>query len=385
MKLIATAAFGLESVVGRELSWLGYDQQQTENGRVIFEGDLEAICRTNLWLRCADRILLLIGRFPADSFEALFQGTKGLPWEHWIPENGAFPVTGKSVKSKLFSVPDCQAIVKKAIVERLKTIYRRDWFDETGPVYKVEVSLLNDIACLTIDTSGAGLHKRGYREEAGPAPLKETLACGLLYISRWKPDRALLDPFCGSGTIPIEAAMIGMNLAPGLHRTFLCETWPCMPDELWQDLRAQALRKADRSRELRIYASDRDYFALSLAKRHAALAGVENHIHFQKVDYRVTSSRYRYGFIVTNPPYGQRLADKEETEMLYRGMGSHFQTFDTWSYYILASHPNFETLFGRKADKKRKLYNGRILCQYYQYYGPKPSLPESSGNIGQPM
>lgn len=371
--LIATSAFGIEAVVGRELQKLGYTDQYIENGKVTFSGDESAICKTNLWLRTADRVLLKMGEFKALSFEELFEQTKALPWEQWIPEDGEFPVDGKSVDSKLFSISDCQAIVKKAIVERLKTKYKCEWFKETGPRYRIEVSLLKDMATLTIDTSGAGLHKRGYRKLVGGAPLKETMACALIQISRWRPDRALFDPFCGSGTIPIEAAMIGLNMAPGLNREFDAEKWPNIPKTLWVEERKQARNMVKTDLELKIQGTDISEDAISLARNHAKMAGVDKNIHIQRMPMSDIRSKYKYGFIICNPPYGERLGQMKEIEKLYREMGTVFSSLDTWSYYVISSHPEFEKLFGRKANKKRKLYNGRILCNYYQFYGPPPS------------
>ncbi|MCX7708274.1 MAG: class I SAM-dependent RNA methyltransferase [Clostridia bacterium] len=372
IQLIATSAFGIEAIVGRELKKLGYEDQMVENGRVTFSADESAICRTNLWLRTADRILVKVGEFKALSFEELFEGTKALPWEQWIPEDAEFPVEGKSVDSKLFSVPDCQAIVKKAVVEKLKLKYKKDWFEEKGAKYKIEVSLLKDMATLTIDTSGAGLHKRGYRKLVSGAPLKETLASAMILISPWNHDRILVDPFCGSGTIPIEAALIGLNIAPGISREFAAERWPVIPEKLWQEARKEARDLAKMDRELRIHGSDIDDEVMSLARYHAKQAGVESQIHLQRMPMADLKSRYKYGFIICNPPYGERLGEDREVERLYKQMGSVFKTLDTWSYYVLTSHPGFEKLFGRNADKKRKLYNGRLQCNYYQYFGPKP-------------
>lgn len=372
IQLIATSAFGIEAVVGRELKKLGYEDQMVENGRVTFFGDESAICRSNLWLRTADRVLVKVGEFKAQSFEELFENTKALPWEQWIPEDAEFPVEGKSIDSKLFSVPDCQAIVKKAVVEKLKQKYKRDWFEETGPKFKIEVALLKDMATLTIDTSGAGLHKRGYRKLVSGAPLKETLACAMLLVSRWNPDRVLVDPFCGSGTIPIEAALMGLNIAPGSGREFVAESWPAIPADLWREARTEAQDLAVRDKELRISGSDIDEEVMSLARYHAKQAGVDKHIHLQRMPMSELKSRYKYGFIVCNPPYGERLGQDREVEKLYKEMGRIFGTLDTWSYYVITSHPEFEKLFGRRADKKRKLYNGRLLCNYYQFYGPPP-------------
>ncbi|MCX7749947.1 MAG: class I SAM-dependent RNA methyltransferase [Clostridia bacterium] len=372
IQLIATSAFGIEAVVGRELKKLGYEDQFVENGKVTFAADESAICRSNLWLRTADRVLLKIGEFKALSFEELFEGTKALPWDEWIPEDAEFPVEGKSVDSKLSSVPDCQAIVKKAVVEKMKLRYKRQWFEETGPRYRIEVSLLKDMATLTIDTSGPGLHKRGYRKLVGQAPLKETLASAMLLVSRWNWDRILIDPFCGTGTIPIEAALMALNIAPGLNREFASESWTRIPKSLWIKAREEAGDLAQHSRELRIQGSDINEEAMSLARYHAKQAGVESKIHLQKMSFEDIRSKYKYGFIICNPPYGERLGEMREVEKLYNQMGKVFSGFDTWSYYVISAHPNFEKLFGRRADKKRKLYNGRILCNYYQFFGPPP-------------
>ncbi len=370
--LIATCVFGLEAVVARELNWLGYMDRQVENGRITFAGDELAICRTNIWLRCAERILVKVGEFKALTFDELFEGTKALPWGDWLPENAEFPVDGKSVDSKLASIPDCQAIVKKAIVEKMKLKYKKQWFEENGPLYRIEVGLLKDMVTLTIDTTGMGLHKRGYRTLVSGAPLKETMAAAMLMISRWKPDRALIDPFCGSGTIPIEAALIARNIAPGIKRKFSAEGWPQTPPELWKKAREEAADKVKKVPDLRIHGSDIDEEVISLARYHAAQAGVAEDIHLQRLPLSDISSRYKYGFIVGNPPYGERLGEMPEVEKLYREMGIVFKKFDTWSFYIITSHPQFEALFKRKADKKRKLYNGRIMCNYFQFYGPPP-------------
>jgi len=376
LHLIATCVFGLEAVVARELNWLGYTDQQVENGKVTFAGDELAICRTNIWLRCAERILVKVGEFSALTFDELFEGAKALPWGDWLPENAEFPVDGKSVNSKLASVPDCQAIVKKAIVEKMKLKYKKQWFEENGPLYRIEVGLLKDVATLTIDTTGMGLHKRGYRTLVSDAPLKETLAAAMLMISRWKPDRALIDPFCGSGTIPIEAALIAGNIAPGAKRSFSAEAWQQVPPDLWKKAREEAGDRMKKVTDLRIHGSDINDEVISLARYHAAQAGVAQDIHLQRLPLSDISSRYKYGFIICNPPYGERLGEMPEVEKLYREMGSVFKKFDTWSFYVITSHPRFEALFGRKADKKRKLYNGRIMCNYFQFYGPPPPKPD---------
>lgn len=379
IRLIATSAFGIEAVVGRELNWLGYSDQQVENGRVTFAGDEEAICRTNLWLRTADRVLVKMGEFKALTFDELFKGTKALPWDEWLPENAEFPVDGRSVDSKLSSVPDCQAIVKKAIVEKLKLKYKKQWFDENGPLYRIEVGLLKDTATLTVDTTGPGLHKRGYRTLSTDAPLKETLAAAMLMISRWKPDRALIDPFCGSGTIPVEAALIAGNIAPGAKRSFSSEGWHQTPSILWAKAREEAADKVRKMDDIRIQGSDIDDKAIGIARYHANQAGVAEYIHLQRLPVSDISSRYKYGFIVCNPPYGERLNEMPAVEKLYRELGGVFKRFETWSFYVITSHPRFEALVGRKADKKRKLFNGRIQCNYYQFYGPPP---QRIGNPG---
>jgi len=374
--LIATAAFGLEAVVAHEVKKLGYEEVQVENGKVTFEADLKALARTNLWLRTADRVRLKMGEFQATSFEELFEQTKALPWADWIPENGTFPVEGKSIKSQLFSVSDCQAIVKKAVVESLKKTYKKEWFEEKGPLYKIEVALLKDVVTLTIDTSGPGLHKRGYRDWIGPAPLKETLAAALIQLSYWNPDRVLVDPLCGSGTIPIEAALIGMNIAPGMNRTFACEEWPIIPRTIWRETRAETHDLAKYDRKLSIMGTDIDGEILKVARRNAQEADVADQIHFQEIPVRDWRSAKKYGVIICNPPYGERISDRREVESLYREMGKVFTSQDTWSYYVITSHKEFEKLFGRKADKKRKLYNGPMEIHYYQFFGPRPPRRE---------
>lgn len=377
IELIATAAFGLEAVVAEELRQLGYKDLMVENGKVTFFGDEKAICRTNLWLRTAGRLLIKVGEFQALSFEELFQKTKALPWPDWLPEDANFPVQGKSVNSKLYSVPDCQAIVKKAIVEKMKMKYKKSWFDEKGPCYPLEVALLKDTATLTIDTSGSGLHKRGYRKLQSEAPLRETLAAAMILLSRWKPDRVLIDPFCGSGTIPIEAALIGQNIAPGFLREFAFNHWPNISRNLWQQVREEAEDLAKRDRKLHIIGTDINEEVLSLARYHARQAGVEGQIHFQCQPVAQMRSRYKYGYLICNPPYGERLGEIREAEKLYREMKEVFGLLDTWSFYVLTSHPDFEKLFGRIANKKRKLFNGRIQCNYYQFFGPKPPRREA--------
>lgn len=381
IELIATAAFGLEAIVARELKNLGYDQVTVENGKVTYTSNELGICRSNLWLRSADRVTLKMGSFEAKTFEELFQQTKALPWEDWLPENANFPVEGKSIKSQLFSVPDCQAIVKKAIVERLKQTYGRNWFDETGPRYTIEVALLNNIATLTIDTSGPGLHKRGYRQLAGQAPLKETLAAAMIQLSFWNKDRALIDPFCGTGTLPIEAAFIAQNRAPGLKRSFAAEKWPNISKVLWQEAWQEALDLWDRNNTLHIYGSDIDPKALTLARAHATDAGVDEVVHFQKLPAADVRSRFEYGHLITNPPYGERLGDDKEVAKLYQELGETFHRLETWSLHMITTHQHPEQFIGRRWDKSRKLYNGRLECHYYQFFGPRPPRRMETGAV----
>ncbi|MED4751532.1 class I SAM-dependent RNA methyltransferase [Brevibacillus choshinensis] len=375
VELIATATFGLESVVAEEVKALGYTDVQVENGKVTFTADISAIARTNLWLRTADRVRLKIGEFQATTFDELFEKTKALPWADWITEDATFPVEGKSVKSTLFSVPDCQAIVKKAVVESLKKTYKRDWFDEQGPLFKIEVALLKDVATLTIDTSGPGLHKRGYRELIGTAPLKETMAAAMIILSRWKPDRVFMDPFCGSGTIPIEAALIGQNIAPGMNREFVSESWPTIPKSAWREARAETHDLARYDQKMEIIGTDMDEEILKIARINAAEAGVDELIHFQRMDMRDIRTKKKYGYLICNPPYGERLGEWKQVSKMYGEMGKTFAALDTWSFYIITSDELFEEHFGRKASKKRKLYNGNMKVDYYQFFGPKPPRP----------
>ncbi len=376
LHLIATCAFGLEAVVARELAALGYAGQPGDTGRVHFDGDVAAICRANLWLRTADRVLVRVGEFEASDFGALFDRTRELPWEEWIPPDGAFPVIGRSIRSTLSSVPACQKIVKKAIVERLRHAHGVQDLAETGAMRRVEVALLKDRATLTLDTSGAGLSKRGYRTLVGAAQLRETLAAALVLLSYWRPERALVDPFCGTGTIPIEAALIGRNLAPGLNRAFAAEKWSAIPAARWQEARAEARDLAERERPLHIAGTDASDEALSLARFHARAAGVEAAVHFQKREFAGLESRHEYGCLICNPPYGERMGSAAEVETLYRSIPEVLRRFKTWSHYILSSHPRLEELVGRPADRRRKLYNARIECTYYQFHGPRPPDPE---------
>ncbi|HJT31544.1 MAG TPA: bifunctional 23S rRNA (guanine(2069)-N(7))-methyltransferase RlmK/23S rRNA (guanine(2445)-N(2))-methyltransferase RlmL [Pirellulales bacterium] len=379
LNLLATSAVGLEAVVARELKALGYEPRIVQTGRIAFAGDEAAVCRANLWLRCADRVLVQLGSFEATDFGQLFDQTFDLPWHDWLPADAAFPVNGRSVKSQLSSVPACQKIVKKAIVEKLKQAHHATTLPEIGPQYTVEVALLDDRATLTLDTSGPSLHKRGYRRLVGEAQLKETMAAALVMLSFWRPDRPLLDPFCGSGTIPIEAALIGRNLAPGLRRGVAAEAWAAISQKLWHEARQEARDLAKPDLPVRIIGTDVDEEALSLARYHAQQAGVAEQIHFQQRDFRDLASSKEYGCLICNPPYGERMGHADELEELYASMPLVLRRLKTWSHYILTAFPDFEKLVGRTADRRRKLYNARIECTYYQFHGPRPGTPIDEG------
>ena len=370
-KLVATSAMGLEAIVAQEVKDLGYETT-VENGKVYFEGDETAIARCNLWLRVADRVKIVVAQFPARSFEELFESVKAIQWEKYLPVDAAFPVSGKSVKSKLFSVPDCQAITKKAIVERLKFHNKRLGFlDESGATYKIEVSILKDVATLTIDTSGAGLHKRGYRQVQGEAPLKETLAAALVQISKWNPNRPFADPFCGSGTIALEAAMIGQNIAPGYNREFISEEWNWMKAKIWDDVREEAESIANYDQPLEIIGTDIDHRMISIAQENAFEAGFGDMITFKQMQARDFTTTFTDGVMIGNPPYGERIGEVDEIEQVIRDMGRVMENHPTWSVYMLSSMENFEELYGKRATKKRKLFNGFIRTDYYQYWGQK--------------
>ncbi len=376
INLIATSTFGLEACVKREAIRLGFENIKTYDGRVEFTGDESTIAKANLWMRFASKILIKVGEFKAVTFDELFEGTKALDWGSWITEDGKFTVTGKSVKSTLFSVSDCQAIVKKAVVEKLKQKYHVPWFDETGAEYTIQVALLNDVATLTIDTSGSGLHKRGYRETAMIAPLKETLAAAMVDLSYWNKDRILLDPMCGSGTIPIEAALIARNVAPGLNRKFASEEWARIDNSIWKQERINAYKAINYDVMPKIYGSDMDAEAIEVAKENAIKAGVDDCIEFTVKPCQEVVLPGDYGCLITNPPYGERIGELKEVEDLYRSLGKIMATNPTWSSYVITSMEYFEKLFGRKADAKRKLFNGRIKIDYYQFYGPRPPKKE---------
>lgn len=378
--LLATAPLGLEALVAREVKELGYETTVVENGRVLFEADALGIARCNLWLRTADRVLLVVGQFQATTFEDLFEGTKALPWVDLLPRDCRFPVDGRSVKSQLASVPACQAIVKKAIVASLQKRYKEEWFSETGPEYSIEVSLLKDEVTLTLDTSGLGLHKRGYRTSTGVAPIKETLAAALVLLSRWSGHRPFADPLCGTGTIAIEAAMIASDMAPGMQREFASEAFDWVGPKNFAVAREEAEDREDRSPRLAypIYASDIDSRALRMAEEHARLAGVAHKIQFSARDIQSFVTSADYGCIVTNPPYGERIGDREQVRIVESTLGRILRDAPTWSLFVLTASPQFLRHMGRKADKNRKLYNGRIECKLYQYLGPLPPRQFSS-------
>lgn len=371
-QLLAVCPMGLEAVVSKEIQELGYTTT-VENGKIFFEGDEAAIVKCNLWLRTADRIKIVVGQFNAKTFDELFEKTKELPWETIIEKEGNFPVQGRSVKSTLYSVPDCQAIVKKAIVERLKSAYKeKGWLDESGAKYPVEVALLKDKALLTIDTSGSGLNKRGYRLAQGEAPIKETLAASLIKLANWTGNTPLIDPFCGSGTIAIEACLIAQNIAPGFNRDFVSETWDIMPDRLYDELRDEADQQANYDRPLEIYASDIDPEMIEIARRNAEEVGLSDIINFKVQDVNTLSIESSAPVaMIGNPPYGERIGDRAEVEEMYRYIGQLMQEHPYLSTYILTSNNEFEFLVNQKATKRRKLFNGYIECTYYQYWGNK--------------
>lgn len=372
---IVPCHFGLEAVLKREIMDLGLEIVEVEDGRVTFAGDRQALCRANIFLRSAQRVLIKIGNFHAETFEELFQGTKALPWEAYIPKDGKFWVAkAASVKSKLFSPSDIQSIMKKAMVERMKGVYHTDWFSETGADYPVRVFIKKDEVTVGLDTSGESLHKRGYRKLTAKAPIAENLAAALLLLTPWKKDRILVDPFCGSGTIPIEAAMMAAGIAPGKTRSFTAQAWEhVVPARLWQQTREEALARENLDIETQIQGYDVDDEMVSIARANAKLAGVEHLVHFQRRDVDQLSHAKKYGFILTNPPYGERLEDKENLFALYRTLGERYRALDSWSMYVITSYEQAQEAIGKKADKNRKLYNGMIKTYFYQYMGPKPT------------
>lgn len=372
LELIATATFGLEAVVRRELENLGCRILKTEDGKITYMGDERTIVRSNLWLRCADRVLLKLAEFNAAEFEELFQQTKAIAWEELIPVDGKFTVTGTSVKSKLHSVPACQSIVKKAIVERMKDFYGLEQFAETGAEYTVKATLLKDRVTITVDTSGKGLHKRGYRISDVAAPIKETLAAAMVQLSFWKPGRILLDPCCGSGTIPIEAAMIGRNIAPGLNRDFACQEWGWIDQRIWKEEKKAAFEAIDYDAELEISGMDINGKAVEAARQNAEEAGVDDCVSFRKGDAAAIKAFGRNGIIITNPPYGERIGEEKEIARIYNGFGRFFQGNPDWSLFMITTDKDAEErIMGRKADRRRKLYNGRLETCYYQFHGER--------------
>ena len=373
-ELLAPCHFGLEAVLKKEIIDLGYEISQVEDGRVTFIGDAEAICRANVFLRTAERILLKVGSFTAVSFEELFQGTKNIPWEDYIPQDGKFWVAkASSIKSKLFSPSDIQSVMKKAMVERMKSRYGVNWFAENGSAYPLRVFLYKDQVTIGMDTSGDSLHKRGYRTMTSRAPITETLAAALLMLTPWKKDRILVDPFCGRGTFPIEAAMMAANIAPGMNRSFLAEDWKnLIPRKCWYEAMDEADELVDREASADIQGYDIDGEIIRAARANAERAGVDHLIHFQQRPVSRLSHPKKYGFLITNPPYGERLEEKAALPAIYRELGERFAALDSWSAYVITSFEDAEKYIGRKADKNRKIYNGMLKTYFYQFSGPKP-------------
>lgn len=372
--LISPCFFGMEKMLAREITNLGYEIIKTEDGRITYKTDEFGIAKSNMWLRCAERVHLKIAEFEAKSFDELFENTKRINWSKYIPYGAQFPISkASSIKSKLYSTPDVQAIVKKAIVESLKKSYLEDGLlKEDKEKYPIFVFIHKDKVTLSIDTTGDALHKRGYREKANKAPIRETLASGLIYLTPWKVGRTLVDPMCGSGTILIEAAMIGINMAPGLNREFISEKWRTLDKKIWWDVRKDAFNKIDNESKFKIYGYDIDAECIDIAQENAEIAGVDEYIEFNVGDATEFKSEEEFGFIVTNPPYGERLEDKDSVKQLYKELGYAFRKLKNWSYYLITSYEEFEYEFGQKAAKKRKLYNGMLKTNFFQYQGPKP-------------
>lgn len=382
IELVAPCHFGMEAVLKREILDLGYEISQVEDGRVTFLGDLEAVAYANVFLRTTERILIKVGKIHAETFDELFEGTKALPWEDFIPEDGKFWVAkANSIKSKLFSPSDIQSIMKKAMVERLKTVYHRERFEETGAEYPIRVSILKDEVLIGLDTSGVSLHKRGYRQMTAPAPITETLASALILFTPWKKDRILVDPFCGSGTFPIEAAMLAANMAPGMKRHFLAEKWEnLIPIRHFQDAKEEAADLVDLSVETDIQGYDIDGEIIKAARANAKMAGVDHLIYFQQRPVSELSHPKKYGFVITNPPYGERLEEKKNLPALYKEMGDAFRRLDSWSEYVITAYEDAEKYIGRKADKNRKIYNGMMKTYFYQFLGPRPPKRKQEEN-----
>ena len=371
---IAPCHFGLEAVLKREIIELGYEITSVEDGRVTFIGDAEAVCRANVFLRTAERILIKVGQFHAETFDELFEGTKALPWEEYLPQNAQFWVAkAASVKSKLFCPSDIQSIMKKAMVERMRKVYRVNWFPEDGDAFPIRVFLHKDEVTVSLDTTGESLHKRGYRKLTAKAPIAENLAAALIMLTPWNKTRILVDPFCGSGTIPIEAAMMAANMAPGMNRSFLAESWThIISRKEWYACMDEAAELVDFSQMPDIQGYDIDDEMVRIARENAKLAGVEQYIHFQRRGIEALSHPKKYGFIITNPPYGERLEDKNTIASIYRTLGERYRQLDSWSLYMITSYEDAQQMIGRKADKNRKIYNGMLKTYYYQFMGPKP-------------
>lgn len=380
-ELIAPCHFGLEAVLKKEIIELGYEILQVEDGRVLFAGDEEAVCRANLYLRTAERVLIKIGSFSAVTFEELFQGTKDLPWEDYIPEDGKFWVAkAASVGSRLFSPSDIQSVMKKAIVERLKGVYHTGWFKEEGDSFPLRVFLMKDVVTVGLDTTGESLHKRGYRKLTAKAPIAENLAAALIMLTPWNKTRILVDPFCGSGTFPIEAAMMAANMAPGLSRNFLSENWEhLIPEREWRSVLEEAEDLVDLSVETDIQGYDIDDAMVTISRENAKRAGVDKLIHFQRRPVSALSHPKKYGFLITNPPYGERMEEKENLPELYRTLGERYRNLDSWSMYLISAYERTESDIGRKADRNRKIYNGMMKTYFYQYMGPKPPGKRRTG------
>ena len=373
LEIIAATTFGLEAASRREIEKLGYKILKTEDGKVTFLGDERAVVRANLWLRTADRVQIKMAEFMAYEFEDLFQQIKGIPWEHWIPVNGKFIVNGSSVKSKLSSVPACQSVAEKAVIERLKETYGIDYFEKSGALYDIKITLLKDRVTVTLDTTGPGLHKRGYRQHSVEAPIKETLAAAMIELSFWREDRILADPCCGSGTIPIEAAMIGKNIAPGLSRSFVSEEWEAIPENLWKEERKKAFNAINNDVQLKIFGSDINPQAVKAARLNAEEAGVDDCIKFYTADVSALRTKSERGVLITNPPYGQRIGDQEAIDKIYQSYSRFFKENPTWSLFVITADKTIEKkAMGRPAERRRKLYNGRLEVCYYQFHGEKP-------------
>lgn len=373
-EFLAPCHFGLESVLKREISDLGYEITKVDNGRVFFKGDENAICRSNIFLRTTERVLLNVGTFKAMSFDELFEKTKAIPWEDYIPQDAKFWVTkATSVNSKLFSSSDIQSIMKKAIVERLKKVYNTSWFKEDGADYPIRVNIMKDVVTVGLDTTGESLHRRGYRKYASKAPITETLAAALIMLTPWNKDRILVDPFCGSGTFPIEAALIGCNMAPGMNRSFTAENWTnIVPKKAWYSAIEEAHDMIIKPDGMDIQGYDIDGDIIKAAMENAKLAEVEDYVHFQQRSVKDLSHRKKYGFIITNPPYGERLEEKEDIPKIYQEMGDALKELDSWSYFIITNYEDLEKQIGKKANKNRKVYNGMLKTYFYQFMGPRP-------------